>query len=359
MLSPNQTSTEPPLLSSVPEPPQTPPPGNDIYTVIIRGEEFQLTHAQISFDSPNHFLDCFTSGFLESRERVLRLDRNPSLFALIVDYLSGYPILPLTPDSIPGGMGVTTARRYLLADAQYYRLQRLCSQMTMPSLRTPLGWAGLADEMVNLRDVLASTLPDEVIQQADGSVVSRLSGNPVLIYAQDVSFRIVVRRLTTDSAPNREPSLSLELSVPSGLAESKSSQLHADGGDPIVSMTDFERNGVLHIDGSPHKLSDVFDWCKSPEKSSMTRNLDASLRGTGVYSLTDSSEEISWVDGRYRCLSKVNNREVTYSYWADMALCTFRPARENQVRKNMLVRAKVRSLHRVLDDLDPGLADTL
>ncbi|RDX48993.1 hypothetical protein OH76DRAFT_618938 [Lentinus brumalis] len=359
MPSPNQTSTELPLFTSGPRLLQTPPPENDIYTVIVRGEEFQLTHGQISFDSPNHFLDCFTSGFLESRERILRLDRNPSLFALIVDYLSGYPILPLTPDSIPGGMGVTTARRYLLADAQYYRLQRLCNQLTMPSLRIPLGWAGLADEMVSLRDVLASTLPDGVIQREDGSVISTRTGNPVLIYAQDVSFRIVVRRVTTDSAPDREPSLSLELSVPLGLAESKSSQFHADDGSPSASMTDFERNGVLHIDGSPHNLSDVFDWCKSPEKSSMTRNLDASLRGTGVHSQTDSLEDISWVNGRYRSYLKVNNRTVTYGYWADMALCTFSPARENQERKNVLVRAKVRSLHRVLDELDPGLADTL
>ncbi|RPD58546.1 hypothetical protein L226DRAFT_443967, partial [Lentinus tigrinus ALCF2SS1-7] len=156
-----------------------------IYTVIVRGEEFQLTHNQISFDLPNYFLDCFTSGFAEARERVLRLDRNPSLFALIVEYLSGYPILPLASDSLPPGMGVTMAHRCLLADAQYFRLQRPRSQLTTPTLRTPLTWAGFANEVVNLRDVLASNLPDGVVQREDGSVMSTRTGHPVFIFAQD------------------------------------------------------------------------------------------------------------------------------------------------------------------------------
>ncbi len=106
------------------------------YTIIVRGEEFQLSYGHISCDSPNFFTDCFRSGFVESREHVLRLDRNPVLFALIVEYLSGYPILPPTTDSLPSSIGITMARRCLLADAQFYGLQMLSRRLSTcePSL---------------------------------------------------------------------------------------------------------------------------------------------------------------------------------------------------------------------------------
>ncbi len=351
--------------TSPPGSPST-PPEHDIYTVIVRGEEFKLTHGQISFDSPNYFLDCFSSGFAEARERVLRLDRNPSLFALIVEYLSGYPILPLTSDSLPAGMGVAMARRCLLADAQYYRLQRPYSQLTMPSLQTPLSWAGFADEMVNLRDVLASTLPDGVIQQADGSVVSTRSGNPVLIYAQDVPFRCVFTTCGLSSRSDaasrivvRHPeSFSIELSVPQHHEHSpprpieETSPPKIQNHAPLANLTDFDKNGILYINDSPYFLDDVFERCKfqgmSDAMQYAQQQLLNSVMRRSVVSMTDTP-----CDGA----QYLDDRQVVYAYWADMALFTFPPSRSNQERKNVLVRAKVRSAQRVLDEVDP-LADT-
>ncbi|KAI0700392.1 hypothetical protein C8T65DRAFT_580310 [Cerioporus squamosus] len=154
---------------------------NTVYKVIVRGEEFQLTHDQISFDSPNYFTTCFTSGFAESCGRKLRLHRNPALFTLIVEYLSGYPILPLSADYLPAGMGVTTAHRFLRADAQFYGLEKLCGMLSLPVPSTYLAWIGLASDVVHLQDVLspASTLPDGVVRADDGSVVSERTRLPV------------------------------------------------------------------------------------------------------------------------------------------------------------------------------------
>lgn len=157
----------------------------------MRGTEFQLSRSQISFDSPNYFTACFSesSGFAEATERVLRLDRNPALFELIVEYLSGYPILPLEPDSLPHGMGITVAQRYLLADAQFYGLEKLCDLLRAPKARTDLTWAGYANEVVSLQEVLEDRIPSGIVRKEDGSIVSAKSGLPVLVRAQSVLFR--------------------------------------------------------------------------------------------------------------------------------------------------------------------------
>lgn len=176
----------------------TPPSSDDnIYTVVMRGEEFQLTYDQISFDSPNFFTACFTSGFAESKDRVLKLSRNPVVFSLIVEYLSGYPILPLTSEFIPQGISIAMARRFLVTDAEFYGLQRLSSMLTLPSPSADLAVLGLANEAVSLHDVLGDKLPDGIVRQDDGSVVSAKSRLPVLVHVQDVLLRYI---LANDSA---------------------------------------------------------------------------------------------------------------------------------------------------------------
>ncbi|KAI0691729.1 hypothetical protein C8Q76DRAFT_634554 [Earliella scabrosa] len=202
----------------------------DIYTIIVRGEEFQLSQSQIFFDSPNYFTNCFSSAFAEAQERVLRLDRNPALFALIVEYLSGYPILPLVPDSLPPGMGMSMARRCLLADAEYFELKELRRQLVEPRLtiRTDLTWAGYANEVVSLHDVLTSNLPATVVRGEDGSIVSQATGESVLIVAHDVLFKF------TNTGQDK-PELAL---IPKGDPSSYSTTLWRDDEPPIIRMTD-------------------------------------------------------------------------------------------------------------------------
>ena len=158
----------------------------DVYTVIVRGEPFQLSKNQIEFDAPNYFTSCFCSGFSESVQLALTLDQNPVIFAIIVDYLSGYPILPLSPQCLSLGLSVdsATAHRYLLADAQFYGLSRLCELLTRPALSLDLQWTGYANEMVNLFEVAQGRLPGGAERRKDGSIVSARNGLPVLAHAR-------------------------------------------------------------------------------------------------------------------------------------------------------------------------------
>ncbi len=162
---------------------------NDCYTINVRGEVFFLNNSQISYDSPNYFTACFGSEFSEARSRTLLLNRHPAVFTIIVDYLSGYPVLPLSPRAISATMDMETALRYLLVDAQFYNLQGLCDLLTMPPPTVDLSWAGFANDFVNLRDVLDDTLPEGIVKRDDGSVMSEDSDLPVFVYAQDVVMK--------------------------------------------------------------------------------------------------------------------------------------------------------------------------
>ncbi|CAE6505941.1 unnamed protein product [Rhizoctonia solani] len=100
----------------------------DKYTVTIRGSEFQLTKAQIEFDGPNHFTTCFSGNFKESQTRHLKLSRDPDLFLIICDYLSGYKVLPLSDQVIPARMSPELALANLKIDAAFYQLDGLVEQ---------------------------------------------------------------------------------------------------------------------------------------------------------------------------------------------------------------------------------------
>jgi hypothetical protein len=72
------------------------------YAVIVQGEEFLLSRAQIEFDSPN----LFTSYFLDDdsqppHNRQLKISRSSQLFYLITEHLCGYTILPIAKNAIP------------------------------------------------------------------------------------------------------------------------------------------------------------------------------------------------------------------------------------------------------------------
>ncbi|KAG9124430.1 hypothetical protein FRC07_011672 [Ceratobasidium sp. 392] len=102
----------------------------DTYTVVVRGETFLLTRDQIEFDSPNYFTSCFLGEFTEAQTHTLTLSRDPQLFKIIIDYLSGYDVLPLHESAIPQRMNSDAALRNLLADAQFYQLDGLINRIS-------------------------------------------------------------------------------------------------------------------------------------------------------------------------------------------------------------------------------------
>ena len=111
-------------------------------TIHMRGEVFLLTIDQIVFDSPNYFTSCFLGDFAESETRNLQLSRDPDLFKIVLDYLSGYQVLPLDDSVIPRRMNRESALRNLRADAEFYSLDGLVAQIPntqeTPSLRNSL-----------------------------------------------------------------------------------------------------------------------------------------------------------------------------------------------------------------------------
>ncbi|KAG9120754.1 hypothetical protein FRC07_003624 [Ceratobasidium sp. 392] len=99
---------------------------SELYTVILRDTSFHLDRSQIEFDSPNYFTACFLGSFSESNGREIRLFRDPALFSLIINYLSGYTIFPLREVN---GMAPETVLENLLADALFYGLEDLVDML--------------------------------------------------------------------------------------------------------------------------------------------------------------------------------------------------------------------------------------
>lgn len=99
---------------------------SDLYTIILRDTSFHLDRSQLEFDSPNYFTACFLGSFSESDGREIRLSRDPALFSLIVNYLSGYTIFPLREVN---GMAPEGVLENLLADALFYGLEDLVEML--------------------------------------------------------------------------------------------------------------------------------------------------------------------------------------------------------------------------------------
>ncbi|KDQ62296.1 hypothetical protein JAAARDRAFT_455288 [Jaapia argillacea MUCL 33604] len=160
--------------------------GSKCFTVIVRGQEFKLSKGQIEFDTvPNLFSSCYLGP--------ITLDRNPQLFAIIVEYLSGYDVLPLSERALPPTMDTKTALRNLLIDAEFYGLARLQRMLTMPSSPTiDMQWAGLSRQIVTLEDVLGDHLPPTV-EYIEGGLYCHERGNPqpVIVCACDMPLRYV------------------------------------------------------------------------------------------------------------------------------------------------------------------------
>lgn len=98
------------------------------YTVTVRGEVFTLTKSQIEFDAPNYFTMCFLGDFREAQTRHVKLSRDPDLFRIILDYLCGYTVLPLSKTVIPARMTQAAALKNLRTDAAFYQLEGLIQE---------------------------------------------------------------------------------------------------------------------------------------------------------------------------------------------------------------------------------------
>ncbi|KAI0691732.1 hypothetical protein C8Q76DRAFT_258214 [Earliella scabrosa] len=171
-----------------------------LYTIIVRGVVFELSYSQISYDSPNYFTTCFTSGFSEAQERTVRLDRHPALFAIIVDYLSGYPILPLSTRAIPSSMDTSTVLRYLLADADFYELQGLTHLLSTPIPKMDIRWAGFSNKVLALEDVLKGKLPEDVLKTDKGALIVKDTRLDVLVHARNLVVKIILSQTPDNSS---------------------------------------------------------------------------------------------------------------------------------------------------------------
>jgi hypothetical protein len=162
------------------------------YKVIVRSDEFVLSRNQVEFDSPNFFTGCFLSGLAESHTHEVHIDRNPALFAIIVEYLSGYTVLPLSAACIPPTMSVELAIRNLAEDSLFYGLTKLHALLTTPALpHIKLDWFGLGAPLVTFTDVISGRLPPEV-QWTEKGLCSTHWGaaHPVLVYRRNFPLQL-------------------------------------------------------------------------------------------------------------------------------------------------------------------------
>ena len=161
------------------------------FTVLVRGNKFTLSQEQVQFDMPNYFSMLFLGDFVESESRVVRLDRNPDLFYIIRDYLSGYDVLPLEQGSVPR-MGVQAATKSLLKDAEFYMLSGLVTRLraileppppNIDHILARLTLFGVRPVCVEMEDFARGILPAGVVVTQAG--LSDSAG-PVLIIARNI-----------------------------------------------------------------------------------------------------------------------------------------------------------------------------
>ena len=91
------------------------PSNQATYVLVVGGRPFRLSWESLKSDGPNNF---FTNFFRKRKAtRVMHIDRDPEIFALIVHHLRGYHIRPR--DDVQN--------QALVCDAEYYGLKRLAA----------------------------------------------------------------------------------------------------------------------------------------------------------------------------------------------------------------------------------------
>ncbi|CAG8442959.1 hypothetical protein C2G38_2078674 [Gigaspora rosea] len=110
-----------------------------------------------------------TQNYFSSNSSIT-IDRDPKLFEIILRYLRGYNIFPLSSVNLPPGMSLDLFRESLLEDARFYRLDRL-AQLLQAETPTPLCYkdpfTSAEKILLSLRDV---PIHKEIIKpKLDGS----------------------------------------------------------------------------------------------------------------------------------------------------------------------------------------------
>jgi hypothetical protein len=146
-------------------------------------------------DSPNtnFFASCFLTEYQGSSSRTVELDKDPSLFAPIIQHLSGYKILPFAPSAVPTTMTPESAMENFAKNAAVLGLDELYRLLT--ALILPLGLRGWSDwngPIVTFEDVVSGSLP-EGVSYTDKGLVSLIDGEKktrdVLVYAKNRHLR--------------------------------------------------------------------------------------------------------------------------------------------------------------------------
>lgn len=178
----------------------------ETFTVALRGELFTLYREQIEFDSPNYFSALFLGDFAEAHTRTVELTRSPGLFRIIVEYMSGYSVLPIASDLCVPGMSADTVLENLRRDAEFYGLDGLVAQLdpALPEHSLAICRAyGVAEQSVRFEDVLDGHLPPGVTVDHRGVGVSAgANWQPIAIRASGLLLLCVPRlRLASLSNP--------------------------------------------------------------------------------------------------------------------------------------------------------------
>jgi len=168
-------------LTSPPYPTSRVFPHDVQFNIIVRGQVFKLSYEQIMYDQPNLFTAAFLDGFSEADTRTLTIPgRSPVLFGFIYEYLSGYAILP-NPD---------IDLRNLISDCEYYGLQRLKDNLTLPKLGDALSSKHALSRVVRFEDV--ATRQAHAVDWTEHGLVdtSEQSVKHVLVFLTKVCFRL-------------------------------------------------------------------------------------------------------------------------------------------------------------------------
>lgn len=109
------------------------------FQVVVRDKAFNLSREQITFESGNLIEQTYllkSPGGMSGNNSILKVDRHPGSFAIIVDYLSGYDIFPLSDEEcFKAGMDRDRLLRYLVSDAIYYQLPVLGDRTKKEQIR--------------------------------------------------------------------------------------------------------------------------------------------------------------------------------------------------------------------------------
>jgi hypothetical protein len=163
------------------------------FQVLVHGIEFHLSLAQVQQDSPNAFTEHFRPSEVhaDQLQAPFVLDSDPDLFAIIVQYLSGYDILPLAPTAVPRTLSLDAAKKGLLRDAGHLGLSGLHSILhaTTVSHNAFLHWSGTASNSITLLDFLEGRNPPGS-RRSDRDFADR-SGRDILISTRGGGIRYV------------------------------------------------------------------------------------------------------------------------------------------------------------------------